>query len=73
MSVSRSSIKYVFLIRRTDKAVEAGPTLIEEYMEMAEMWFRKYEMSHPPTKRRIYLATDEPNVIREKYLTIDLF
>jgi len=60
-------------VRRTDKAVEAGPTLIEEYMEMAEMWFRKYEMSHPPTKRRIYLATDEPNVIREKYLTIDLF
>jgi len=52
-------------VRRTDKAGEAGPTIIEEYMGKVEMWFRKYEMSHPPTKRRIYLATDEPTVIQE--------
>ena len=36
---------------------------IERYMEQAELWFRKYEMTHPPTRRRIYLATDEPQVI----------
>jgi len=52
-------------IRRTDKVVEAEPTSIEEYMERVELWFRKYEMSHPPTKRRVYLATDEPKVIEE--------
>ena len=35
-------------------------------MEQVELWFIKYEMSHPPTKRRIYLASDEPQVIFAK-------
>ena len=40
----------------------AGLHEIEEYMEKVEEWFRKYEMSHPPVRRKIYLATDEPKV-----------
>ena len=43
---------------------------VEDYMEQVELWFRKYEMSHPQVPRKIYLATDEPAVIeecREKY------
>jgi hypothetical protein len=37
---------------------------LEEYMEEVELWFRKYEMSHPRVRRKIYLATDEPKVSR---------
>ena len=39
---------------------------IEEYMEEVELWFNKYEMSHPATRRRIYLASDEPQVMMIK-------
>ena len=34
-------------------------------MKEVDLWFRKYEMSHPKVKRKIYLATDEPLVIKE--------
>ena len=36
---------------------------VEEYMKEVEMWFIKYEMSHNKTRRQIYLATDEPQVL----------
>ena len=36
---------------------------LEEYMEHVELWFTKFEMENPPTKRRIYLATDDPKVM----------
>ena len=36
---------------------------LEDYMEHVELWFKKFEMKNPPTKRRIYLATDDPQVI----------
>ena len=36
---------------------------LEEYMEQVELWFKKFEIKNPQTKRRIYLATDEPQVI----------
>ena len=48
--------------RRGDKILEACYVNLNKYMEEAELWFRKYEMTHPPTRRRIYLATDEPQV-----------
>ena len=51
--------------RRTDKIGTDGQLhIIEEYMEQVEVWFRQYEIFHPgpPTRRRIYLATDEPKV-----------
>jgi len=58
-------------VRRNDKVgTEAAFHNLEEYMEQVELWFIKYEMSHPPTKRRIYLASDDPQALqecREKY------
>eukprot|EP00092_Neocalanus_flemingeri_P056917 GFUD01067532.1.p1 GENE.GFUD01067532.1~~GFUD01067532.1.p1 ORF type:complete len:447 (-),score=71.32 GFUD01067532.1:21-1361(-) len=53
-------------VRRTDKLIrEAKYHSIEEYMVQVELWFRKYEMSHSPVRRKIYLMTDEPKVLQE--------
>jgi len=63
-------------VRRGDKIIETEYHEIEEYMEQVELWFIKYEMSHPPTKRRIYLASDDPQVLqecREKYPEYEIF
>ena len=62
-----NSWKILNIFRRSDKIAlnEAGFHKIEEYMEQVELWFIKYEMSHPPTKRRIYLASDDPQVKTE--------
>ena len=37
---------------------------LEDYMEQVEKWFRKYEMYNNKTKRQIYLATDDAEVVR---------
>jgi hypothetical protein len=54
--------------RRKNKIVADAAVFhnIEEYMEEVELWFNKYEMSHPATRRRIYLASDEPQVMMIK-------
>ena len=57
-----------FHFRGTNKiggGAEAHP--IEEYMEQVELWFRKYEVLHEPVRRRIFLATDEPQVYKIRY------
>ena len=54
-------------MRRTDKVGDETNAVlheIEEYMDEVELWFRNYEMSHPPVRRKIYLATDEAQVRR---------
>ena len=40
-------------------------------MEQVELWFRKYEMLHEPVRRRIFLATDEPQVWKIKCEDLD--
>ena len=42
---------------------------VEVYMKEVELWFQLYELSHGPTRRRIYLISDEPKVVkcRQKY------
>uniref|UniRef100_H2Z3T9 GT23 domain-containing protein n=1 Tax=Ciona savignyi TaxID=51511 RepID=H2Z3T9_CIOSA len=54
-------------VRRTDKHTEAPPLALERYMDHVIRWFDRYEMRHPGDKviRRVYLATDEPEVIKE--------
>ena len=37
---------------------------LEDYMEQVEKWFREYEMYNNKTKRQIYLATDDAEVVR---------
>ena len=66
-------LKFILCSRHTDKVGAAIPYhkgtvyyptahTIEEYMEHVEKWFRKYEMTHPQTKRQIFVATDDPKV-----------
>ncbi|XP_077299866.1 alpha-(1,6)-fucosyltransferase 8 [Arctopsyche grandis] len=58
-------------IRRTDKVgTEAAFHRLEEYMNHVEEYYNQLETVEPVSKRRIYLASDDPKVIieaREKY------
>lgn len=61
-------------VRRTDKVgTEAKYHKLEEYMEHAEEYFQSIELvSLKSVKRRVYIATDEPSVLKEchqKYVT----
>lgn len=54
-------------VRRTDKiGTEASFHPLEEYMKHVEEWYDQQEYNGVEiTRRRIYLATDDPNVITE--------
>ena len=53
-------------VRRTDKVgTEAAFHDIREYMKHVDEWFESYEMRHDVEQRRVYLATDDPNVLGE--------
>ena len=54
-------------VRRTDKitAHEAGFHSVDEYMTYVEEWFDTYEQNHPDVERKVYLATDDTNVLEE--------
>jgi glycoprotein 6-alpha-L-fucosyltransferase len=53
--------------RRTDKKSEAKYYSIKEYFEPTERWFQIQERRSvgKTIKRRVYIATDEPDVINE--------
>ncbi len=55
-------------MRRTDKVgTEAAFHGIDEYMYHVNEWYALYESIHatPVKPRRVYLATDEPNLLDE--------
>ena len=52
-------------MRRTDKTSEASYHDLYEYMQYAEDWFDEQEYLYPGIQRRIYLATDEPSILKE--------
>ncbi|XP_078492580.1 alpha-(1,6)-fucosyltransferase-like isoform X2 [Ciona intestinalis] len=54
-------------VRRTDKISEASFFDLERYMDHVESWYDRYQLKHPKKKvvRRVYLATDDENVIKE--------
>ncbi|XP_046372255.1 alpha-(1,6)-fucosyltransferase-like [Haliotis rufescens] len=53
-------------VRRTDKVgVEAAFHGIDEYMEFVNEYFDRLEAKSPVEQRRIYLATDDANLLRE--------
>ena len=56
-------IKLKFLIYLY-RGTMAKKLQVEDYMHEVERWFTKYEMSHNKTKRQIFLATDEPGVLK---------
>lgn len=59
-------------VRRTDKVgTEAAFHSLQEYMKHVERYYQQQEKIRPIDKRRIYLASDDPNVIaeaKEKYV-----
>ncbi|GFT42609.1 alpha-(1,6)-fucosyltransferase [Trichonephila clavipes] len=53
-------------VRRTDKiGTEAQFHPIEEYMEHVEEYFQLLGIDHPVKEKRVYLATDDPNLLAE--------
>ncbi|XP_045168522.2 alpha-(1,6)-fucosyltransferase-like [Mercenaria mercenaria] len=53
-------------IRRTDKVgMEAQFHGVDEYMKYVDEWFDIYERRNPGVQRRVYLASDDPNVLNE--------
>ncbi|XP_060584764.1 alpha-(1,6)-fucosyltransferase-like isoform X2 [Ruditapes philippinarum] len=51
-------------VRRTDKINEANYISLREYMKYADQWFNQHLINNTHT-RYIFIATDEPNIIRE--------
>ena len=58
-------------MRRTDKLKEeASLHKLQEYMTHVDAWYDKYDMKlmrngSDKVQRRVFLATDEPGVIKE--------
>ncbi|XP_025104219.1 alpha-(1,6)-fucosyltransferase-like isoform X1 [Pomacea canaliculata] len=53
-------------VRRTDKLFgEAAFHSLEEYMHHVEDYYQQLEHHTGPLTRRVYLATDDPNVLKE--------
>lgn len=52
-------------IRRGNKITEAAYQPIEKYMDYADEYFDILEFTEKVDKRRVYIATDEPEVVRE--------
>lgn len=55
-------------VRRTDKVgTEAAYHSIDEYMQAVNEYYDQLELKQAVEKRRVYLATDDPKVIKEAY------
>ncbi|KAF2348662.1 SH3 domain, partial [Trinorchestia longiramus] len=53
-------------VRRTDKiGTEAAFHPIEEYMRYVEEYFTDLSLTNPSVKRRVYIASDDPNVVKD--------
>lgn len=53
-------------IRRTDKVgTEAAFHPLEEYMNHVEEYYKQLEMTQPVDVRRVYLASDDPTVLKD--------
>lgn len=53
-------------VRRTDKiGTEAQFHPIEEYMEHVEEYYKQLSMNQIIDEKRVYLATDDPNLLAE--------
>ena len=64
------SVEHAFLcsvqVRRTDKInTEAAYHGIDEYMLHVEEWYQKHGMTHHIERKRVFIATDDPTVIKE--------
>ena len=53
-------------MRRTDKInAEAAFHSINEYMVHVEEWYKQLSLTQTVEQRRVFIATDEPTVIKE--------
>ena len=57
---------YSVQVRRTDKInAEAAFHGINEYMVHVEEWYEQLSLTQTVEQRRVFIATDEPTVIKE--------
>ena len=53
-------------VRRTDKIdVEAAHHRLDEYMKWAKLYFDKLELKNKLDARRVFIATDDKNLLKE--------
>jgi glycoprotein 6-alpha-L-fucosyltransferase len=52
-------------VRRTDKNTEEKYHDLDEYMTQVEQWYQSYARTNKVEKKRLFIATDEPSVIKE--------
>lgn len=52
-------------VRRTDKALKIKTNAIEDYMKQVNFYYDQLEFTQKVDKRRIYLATEDPDVIAD--------
>ena len=53
-------------MRRTDKLIrEAAFYGIDEYMVHVEKWYEQLSLTQTVEQKRVFIATDEPTVIKE--------
>ena len=52
-------------MRRTDKDTEAAFYGIDEYMVHVEEWYEQLSLTQTVEQKRVFIATDEPTVIKE--------
>ena len=61
-----SSSKFRVHVRRTDKHAEAKFFPVKEYMEYVEEWYQQQQKQGMNiTQKRVYLATEEAEVLEE--------
>ena len=57
---------YSVQVRRTDKInSEAAFHGIDEYMVHVEKWYEQLSLTETVEQKRVFIATDEPKVIKE--------
>ncbi len=57
---------YSVHVRRTDKLIwEAAFYGIDEYMVHVEEWYEQLSLTQTVEQKRVFIATDEPTVIKE--------
>ena len=57
---------YSVQVRRTDKInTEAAFHGIDEYMVRVEEWYEQLSLTQTVEQKRVFIATDEPTVIKE--------
>ena len=66
MLISQWLLVFRMHVRRTDKIdIEAAKHGLEEYLKWAKLYYDKLELSMKLDARRVFIATDDRNLLNE--------